>query len=179
MPLPGEMSEANKAVEKAALHHRGLYHFALALCRRDRQEALDVVQQTYLEVLEGRADLVSAMNPRAYLFGVARRVAASRRRRRSIWGRIAGLALVKEPQTTVFSSPEREAQAEEDVRRVNKALDRLKGRQLEVVTLVFAEGLTVEEAAAAMGVSVGSARIHYARAKNRLKDLLKEDGHAV
>ena len=179
MPLSREMSGAKSLRELAAKYHRGLYLFALALCRRDRQEALDIVQQTYLEVLEGRADLTSADDPRAFLFGVARRVAASRRRRRSIWGRVLGSVPEKGPDVATFIDPEQAAQADEQVVRVNRALGQLHGRQLEVITLVFAQNLTVEQAAGAMGVSVGSARVHYDRAKKRLKKLLGEDGNAL
>jgi RNA polymerase sigma-70 factor (ECF subfamily) len=41
-----------------------------------------------------------------------------------------------------------------------------------VLHLVFAEGMTVEGAAAVMGIGAGSARVHYDRGKKRLRALL-------
>ncbi len=74
----------SQAVEE---HHDALYRWALALCKYDRDEAMEVVQQTYLEVMEGAVDLSSAKDERAFLFGVARRIRYSRVRRTSVWGR--------------------------------------------------------------------------------------------
>jgi RNA polymerase sigma-70 factor (ECF subfamily) len=178
VPLPLEMSDSGAAAI-AARHHDGLYRFALGLSRRDRQEALGIVQQTYLEVLEGRADLAGARNPRAYLFGVARRVAASRRRRRSIWGRILGYEQIPEPSRPELEDPEDAAAGGERTARLKAALGELPARQLEVISAVFGGGMTVEEAAEAMGVSVGSARTHYHRAKRRLKKLMTEGTDAT
>ena len=176
VPLPSVMSEAKAAAEIAARYHDGLYRYAVALTRGNRQEAFGIVQQTYLEILEGRADLLKAENPRAFLFGVARRQAASRQRRRSIFGRILGLELrdAAEPSTP---GPESQAAQGEQVAMVRQALNKLPAKQLEAVTLVFMEDMTVEEAAKIMGVSVGSARTHYHRAKKRLSKLLEEANH--
>jgi predicted DNA-binding protein (UPF0251 family) len=43
---------------------------------------------------------------------------------------------------------------------------------LEVAHLVFYEDLTIEEAAKVMGVTLGAARRHYARAKKSLRNSL-------
>jgi RNA polymerase sigma-70 factor (ECF subfamily) len=44
-----------------------------------------------------------------------------------------------------------------------------------VLDLVFGQDMTVEEAALALGISTGSARVHYDRGKKRLRHLLGEN----
>jgi RNA polymerase sigma-70 factor (ECF subfamily) len=170
-------ADTREAVALAAPWHRNLYRFALALSGRDAEEAAEVVQQTYLEVIEGRANLAGAADPRAFLFGVARKVAASRRRRRWVRERLLGplgFGAPREPAAPAERGPEIETSSGERAARVRQALVRLKGRQLQTATLVFLEDLTVEQAGRAMGVSVGAARQHYHRAKLELARLLED-----
>ena len=56
--------------------------------------------------------------------------------------------------------------------RLRGALRKLPSRQREVLHLVFHEDMTIEVAAGVMGVSVGTARTHYTRGKDRLRSLL-------
>jgi DNA-directed RNA polymerase specialized sigma24 family protein len=48
----------------------------------------------------------------------------------------------------------------------------LPSRQRDVLHLVFYQEMTVEEAADVLGVSVGTARTHFARGKGRLREIL-------
>ena len=102
-----------------------------------------------------------------------RRTAAERRRRE----RVQGLALAR-----LFAGrappprpdPEAETQRSQIGARLVSALSLLPARQREVLHLVFYGEQSIQQAAVAMGVSLGAARTHYQRGKRRLRGLLEE-----
>jgi RNA polymerase sigma-70 factor, ECF subfamily len=167
------MSHSDAAAALAARYHESLYGFALALAFRDRQEAWEIVQQVYMEVLEGRVDLASARDPRTFMLGVTRKIAASRRRK-AYFGSLLGLKFQEQTAAFPIIDPERLAERSRTADRVREALKQLPVRQMEVATLVFQQDLSLEEAAGVMGVSIGAARRHYHRAKQKLAVLLKD-----
>ncbi|WP_448641755.1 RNA polymerase sigma factor [Geodermatophilus sp. URMC 63] len=57
-------------------------------------------------------------------------------------------------------------------RRVRGALGRLSAEDRELVTLVAWEGLTPAQAAVALGIAPGTARVRLHRARTRLRALL-------
>jgi RNA polymerase sigma-70 factor (ECF subfamily) len=60
----------------------------------------------------------------------------------------------------------------EQARALRRALQTLSQRQRQLIELVFRHDLTIEQAGEVLGISIGSARTHYERAKARLKDQL-------
>ncbi len=64
--------------------HADAFGWALACCRRDRAEAEEVLQSSYLKILDGRASFAGRSSFRTWLFGVIRRTAAERRRRERV-----------------------------------------------------------------------------------------------
>jgi RNA polymerase sigma-70 factor (ECF subfamily) len=60
--------------------------------------------------------------------------------------------------------PDAELERHEAHTALTSALAALPARQQEVLRLIFYHGLSVSQAAEAMGISVGTARTHYERA---------------
>jgi RNA polymerase sigma factor (sigma-70 family) len=151
--------------------HAECFGWAMACCRRHRDDAEEVLQTVYLKVLDGRARYDGRSSFRTWLFGVIRLTAASERRK--AWAR--RLLLMREAESLkpeASASPDADAERDSRCDGLGDALAHLARRQREVLQLVFYHDLTVDEAAAVMGVTVGSARTHYARGKARLAVLL-------
>jgi RNA polymerase sigma-70 factor (ECF subfamily) len=169
--------ELKRELERA---HADSFGWAMACCRRDRYDAEEVLQTVYLSVLDGRARYDGRSSFRTWLFGVIRLTAASERRK--AW--LRGLLLEREREggdgrreagilaPNSLAAPDAEAEVKSRREALVRSLARLASRQREVLQLVFYHDLTVDEAATVMGVSVGSARTHYARGKARLATLL-------
>ena len=73
--------------------HEASWGWALSCCHRQPQEADEVLQKTYLKVLEGKARFEGRSSFRTWLFGVIRRTAQEHRRWslvRSFWSPLSG-----------------------------------------------------------------------------------------
>jgi len=155
--------------ELASLHPKS-FGWAVACCRYDRAEAEEVLQTSYLKVFSGKARFDGKSGLKTWFFGVIRRTAAESRRRnllRSVFlGRMARL------------HPDDAAAPPETARdlAVRSLLRKLARRQREVLELVFYQDLSIEEAAAVMAISLGSARVHYQRGKQNLRQVLDAGG---
>jgi RNA polymerase sigma-70 factor, ECF subfamily len=147
--------------------HPAAFAWALACSGRDREEAQDVLQASYLKVLEGRARFRGQSAFKTFLFGVIRRTASEERRRKAVRGLLLGKW---GPVERSGSS----TQAPEERMAVLAALAGLARRQREVLELVFYMGMTVDEAGEVLSISAGSARLHYDRGKKRLFQELRE-----
>jgi len=155
-------------------HHASTFGWAMACCRRDPAEAEEVLQIVYLKVLEGKARFDGTASFKTWLFAVIRKTASDQRRKNVL----RALTMVKavERRTSADSAeyPDESAYRAKIQGMFRRALARLPRRQREVLELVFYHELNIQEAAAVMSVSLGSARTHYERAKKRLRQLLEE-----
>ena len=169
------MSRARLEVDLAELHPAS-FGWALGCCHGNRAEAEEVLQAAYLKVLDGRARFDGGSAFKTWLFAVIRRTASERRRRS--WLRALALDrwLTGRAEPGPSPDPERLAGRSEEAERLRESLRALPARQRELLHLVFYQDLTVEEAARVVGISVGSARTHYHRAKARLRRMLERPG---
>ncbi|MBS0385432.1 MAG: sigma-70 family RNA polymerase sigma factor, partial [Proteobacteria bacterium] len=155
--------------ELAALHPKA-WAWAAACCRGDRQSAHDVLHDAYLQILGGRAAFDGRSSFKTWVFGVIRMVAMATRRRRLLRG------FLFEPIGPVAERVAAPDAAPRAPPRLLAAMRALPRRQNEIITLVFAHDLTLEEAACVMNISVGAARQHHARAKQKLRAALIDLG---
>ena len=158
---------------------RPLYATALRITGRV-DDALDVVQETFLRAYRTFENFEPGTNPKAWLFTILRSVSANRWRRA---GRQPRTVQVEEWEVrfgslTAGPPPTEDAPGEE----VTRALGRLSEDFRLVVLLVDVEGLTYEEAAAALACPVGTVRSRLARARRalfvELGDYARKAGYA-
>jgi RNA polymerase sigma-70 factor (ECF subfamily) len=168
--------------EQLEKHHSESFGWALCCCGRDRVRAEEALQRTYLKVLENKARFEGRGSFKTWLFAVIRTTARDERRREAL--RRIGLLRYEAHSKAQLRAvqPATQTPAEQSVERARlqavfvTALAKLPGRQRQTLQLVFYHDMTLAEAASVMGVSLGSARTHYERAKAALRLRLGAEG---
>src|SRR5688572_24364834 len=170
---PAVAMHADLATQVAELHPQ-CFAWAMTCCDQRTEDAEDVLHDTYVAVLENKLRYDGRSSLHTWLFGVIRHKARARGRRERLraWLGIQNVARIDAPAAAPM--PDDDAIIADLRNRTRRALGRLSSRQREVLLLVFYHDLTVEEAAVVMRVTVGSARTHYARGKERMARLLEE-----
>ena len=153
---------------------------------RDRDDALDLVQDAMIKLARKYADRPTAeWAPLFYRIlqnGVRdwhRRQAV--RNRVMVWfGRSSSEGdeydLVAAAPDPIGRSPDEELQNSEAMDSLESAVHGLPARQREAFMLRTFEGLDVAGTAVAMGCSAGSVKTHYSRAIHSLREALGEHG---
>ena len=136
--------------------------------RTDPATAEDVLAETLL-VCWRRLDELPA-EPLPYAYGVARNCLANAERSRRRQDRlVARIAAIDPPRET-------EASAEEQP-DLTAALGRMRAQDAELLRLWAWEDLGPREIAEVLGLSVNAATIRLHRARQKLRDELRKDGH--
>lgn len=166
----GDVLENNPHVSRSALEalHSQLYGWALSRCDFDHATAEDLMQQTYVELLTGNARFDRRSSLKTFVFSVIQNLARNRYRRLA-----TRLRLVRTYAKDISgeASSTDPAPADDGIWRTVRALP---ARQRDIIELVFCRDLTIEEASGVMGISVGTGRQHYDRAKKALREKLRE-----
>jgi len=151
---------------------------ALAVAQRilrSREEAEDVLQETFLEAWRS-AERFDARRgtAAAWLIAIARSRALDRIRARGSSER-AAQALAREDATPV-PLPIEPAEARQDRERIQAALASLPPEQRTVLELAYFEGLTQSEIAARTGDALGTIKTRCRLALQKLAGALAEGG---
>jgi RNA polymerase sigma factor (sigma-70 family) len=159
-------------------HARAIYNY---LFRRlaDWSEAEDLTAVVFLEAFRRRSEVVVIEGKLlAWLYGIATNVL--RNRRRALWrSRHLVAQLARQPRAEVTPDVAARSEAAEQMRSVLQRVAKLPHQQQDVIALCVWSGLSYEEAAAALGVPVGTVRSRLSRARASLDAPLAElDGAA-
>ena len=155
--------------------HSASFGWALSCCRHDPAEAEEVLQTVYLKILEGKAWFRGQASLKTWLFAVIRNTAISEHRKHLL-RRIVFLDPLEDrtESPTITDAPSTAFEKSETRQQFRAALAKLPQRQREALHLVFYQDLSLSEAAAVMGISIGSARQHYDRGKKHLRKWLSQ-----
>ena len=160
--------------EVLADHLDRLYRAAWALCG-SREDAEDLVQETYARVLAKKRVIATEADALPYLLTVLRNTFRSSLRTRSRRPRTAAL----EDAETLLAAPAATGpQAIVEARAVFAAIAALPEDQRDVVAAVDVAGLSYAEAAESLGVPAGTimSRLHRGRSRVAMAVGLEIDG---
>jgi RNA polymerase sigma-70 factor (ECF subfamily) len=152
---------------------------------RDRDEALDIVQDAMIRLVTRYADRPREEWPPLFYRILQNRV-RDIQRRRAVRSRVlsffGGSASeeehdpIAEAPAPLAEDPVEQVKAGAAMQALEQALAALPARQREAFTLRNFEGLDVAQTAVAMECTEGSVKTHYSRAVHRLRELLAEHG---
>ena len=158
-------SEAVRELFQA--HGTAIYRFATVLVRH-REDAEDVVQETFVKLLRHLEAGGDMANVRGWLFTVAANAARDRQRRRGRW-------IPWEPAHDIAVPPPALDDEDGRVRRAREALRLLPDRDRQLLAL-RAQGLSYRDIASATGIQMVSVGRLLARAADRWAAAVRTHG---
>ena len=160
--------------EEIEAHHAASFQWSLVCCRGDSQCAAEVLQSSYVKVLEQRRRFRGECSIKTWLFAIIRNTARETARKESSRRAAFFRWAERDSEVTESRCESPSLETAEEAAEIAKAVRELSARQRQVVHLVFYERMTLTDAAEVLHISIGSARKHYQRAKERLRETLRD-----
>jgi RNA polymerase sigma-70 factor, ECF subfamily len=171
------VSEANLPAESfeqlAMPHFERLYNFACWLTQ-DRQEAEDLVQETYAKALKGFASFQLGTNFRAWIYKILRNTFLTSRTGLKVTATVALDESVEETLPASTETPESILLQRSDGQLVQQALAQLPVAHREVLLLCEVEEMSYQEISATLAVPIGTVMSRLSRARKALRDALRQ-----
>jgi RNA polymerase sigma-70 factor (ECF subfamily) len=144
----------------------------------DREAAADLTQETFLVAWRKLRQAPESLSFRAWLHGIALNEARSFRRRQRLRRFIALDAVVDRLSSWVGHGPN-PLDAVHERELIQATLDRLPARYREALLLHSLSGVSVNEMAGILGLSVGATRALVARARQQFTLVYRELSRGV
>ena len=166
--LPPETFE-----QLAMPHFERLYNFACWLTQ-DRQEAEDLVQETYVKALKGFSSFQPGTNFRAWIYKILRNTFLTSRTGLKA---AATMPIDAESEDEVLpavnETPESILLQRSDWQLVQQALDKLPVAYREVLLLCEVEEMSYQEISATLAIPMGTVMSRLSRARKALRNGLR------
>ncbi|HSE33627.1 MAG TPA: sigma-70 family RNA polymerase sigma factor [Pyrinomonadaceae bacterium] len=161
--------------EEALTHIDALFGYAMTLTR-DKTEAEDLVQETYVRGARAANQLAAESNVKSWLFVVMRNAWLNQLRRQNKGPRFVGLedeesidALLPAEEST---NPQVVYLRKVERTEIRTALESLPSAYREIVVLRDIEGLSYQEIATVLDCPAGTVMSRLARAREKLRCIL-------
>jgi RNA polymerase sigma-70 factor (ECF subfamily) len=142
----------------------------------DEEDARDVVQETYLRAWKGLKGFRGDAQFTTWLYRITANTAYTTVKRRRRHRADALDAVLEEPvETRIEAQPEESAEQSATLTRLAGALEHLPPKLRVLVVLKDVYGLSHEEIADELGISVAAAKVRLHRGRKRLRDLLYDE----
>lgn len=155
---------------------KDLYSFCCCVTR-NRQEADDLYQDTFLKVYELGEKLVIKTNPKSYLMGIAYNLYRNYKRKLSVRHRIAGVCVSLDENAEMIPMDgqltEEMMISKEECRIVREAVNNLSDKYRIPILLFYMEELSQAEIAAMLRISESAVKTRVHRAKKILREKLE------
>jgi RNA polymerase sigma-70 factor, ECF subfamily len=172
--MPEESLPSESFEQLAMPHFDRLYNFACWLTH-DRQEAEDLVQETYAKALKGFSSFRPGTNFRAWIYKILRNAFLTSRTGLRATSTVPldledeedALPLAKETPETILLQ-------RSDGQLVQHALDHLPVAHREILLLCEVEEMSYQEISATLGIPVGTVMSRLSRARKALRSSLQQ-----
>jgi RNA polymerase sigma-70 factor, ECF subfamily len=148
---------------------RPLLYYVRRLLDSD-EDARQVLQETWLKVLQGMRMLRRPESLPAWLYGIARNTAVSHLR-----AKCQERALFEFDESVAEPNGDDARLSFDDAERIHYGLGRISLVHREVLTLFFLQDLSLEEIASVLEIPVGTVKSRLHHAKHALKAVLEEE----
>ena len=158
----------SKALTQLYETHRDRVYAVAYRILKDAAEASDILQDTFVVLIEGRRGTPPKSSVRGWLVRVASNLAIDRYRQRRVRSAKPDDRPAEFERASRARSPESAAFGGELSAEVREAIEQLSDKLRGVILLRYAGGLSYEEVADALDCSIGTVKSRLARAHARL-----------
>lgn len=153
-------------------YEKRIFAYLLTVVRQ-REEAEDLTQETFLRVYKNRKAIDSARNVKSWLYTIATNAAYDWFRKKK---HIPELFVIDDDEAPFETAEATDAYKDiENADAVGRALDRLKPEYKACILLYYYEQFSYEEMAEQLSIPLNTVKTHLRRAKEQLAEEIKKD----